>query len=585
MATRNDLVRAIMSGNVRKVKKVLSKLRKFDVKFSGLLITLAVSRKESKIAQLLIQHFASLKQQKRSYSFTTPLLYASYLGDLEVVKSLVKNGANLNGQSRNGCSALHFAALSERINVLKYLTRHGARADLKGRGKDNRGFTPLHYTCIYNKVKCASILVKYNSEVVNPKGIDDIHPIQLSVSYYNWEVTSLLLNYASNINLTFSESIYETRRDPFDQIFGLPNEEPTLLHWAVIKRDLPIIDLLVNRGANVNIKTKSGITPLMIAAQVNELEPLQMILNRRPSVNDVDSFGNTALHYVYNVREAHQSRYFFLTSPDPQHDKEKIEILINNGANIFAQCSFKFNPNFISILDLAIYFGRTLAVRFLLYMTPLGFRNLDYSLIEFAAFDLKAIDEDIRNDYTIKESLQVDALLLQSFLAAFIENRHKIGFYATENTLQNIKAFVSKIQRDNADFYYCEDKRYMLESENFLKSLQMGPSGITCWDFIVQDREKLVKLAFNQDFLVGFDFYNFYREKCTFYYSKWFSYKVNYALAKSETLGKSIEIISNLFQQVIPFDCCEYIAYCFSNKELKQLVVKFQPPNFRYRNF
>ncbi|KAH0553667.1 hypothetical protein KQX54_003313 [Cotesia glomerata] len=572
MVTRKALLRAIVSGKVREVEKVLRKRRKFSVKFSRFLVTIAVRRKKSKIARLLIKRFASLKKRKIIYSFTTPLLYASHLGDFKVVKTLVKNGVNLNGQSRNGCSALHIAVKKQHTNILKYLIRHGARADLKGRAKYNRGFTPLHYACVYNNVEYASILIKYNTDVVNPEGLDDIHPIHLSVSYNNLEVTSLLLKYIKDINLRFSESIYETRRDPVERIFGLPNEEPTLLHWAVAETELLIIKLLVDKGADVNVKTKSGITPLMIAARVNELEPLRILLEQNPSVNDIDSSGITALYYVYNVREAHESRYYFLNSPDSQYDKEKLELLINAGADIYAECSFEFNLNLKSILNLAIYFGRALAVRYLLYKTSLGSRQLDYSLIELAAFDIMAVDQGSRNNRALITNLQDDALMLQSYLTAFIENRHEVGIWATKDTLEKVTAFVSTIQTHNLDTYYRQDKQYLLRSENLFKSQLMGPNGITCWHFIVEDRERLVKLAFNKDLVAKFDFFNFNSDKRTFYYSKLFSDKFNYAMAKSATLEECIETISNLFKQVIPHDCCVYIAYCFSNEELKQLV-------------
>lgn len=585
MATRKDLICAIVSGKVRRVKRVLRQLRIVDVKLCRLLVTLAVNRKDPKIAKSLIQYFARTNKQKIISSFTISLLYATYRGYLTIVKILLKNGVNVNSQSRNGCCALHFAVLKNRLNVLKYLIKNGARADLKARGVKNCGFTPLHYCAVHGRKKCASILLKYNSDVVNPKGPEDIHPIHLSISYSEYKVTSLLLSYVYNINVRFPKSIYETVTDIFYEIFELPNEEPTLLHWAVAKSDIATIKILLNNGANVNLKTRSLMTPLMIAAQVADLEPLQIILEQRPSVNEVDCFGNNALHYVYNVLEAHRYRYFFIDSLDYQDDTDKLELLLKFGADIFTPCSFNFNRTLTSILDLAIYFGRSLAVRLLLYKTAFGFKQLNYSMIELAAFDINAIDESDRNDIQYIESLQIDALKIQSYLASYIENRHAIGIYATDYDLKKVQAFVSEIKISKSDFYYQEEKKIMLESENLLKSLQVGLTGMTCWNFILENREKLVKRAFGPDFITGFNFFNFHYDKRTFYYANLFSYKVHYAIAKKDTLGKCIEIISDLFMPLIPYDCCVAIATHFSNEELKQFVFSFKPLNFRYRYF
>lgn len=55
------------------------------------------------------------------------------------------------------------------------------------------------------------------------------------------------------------------------------NLELTVLHKAVIEKDVALAELLLKRGANVNCATTSGRTPLMLAAR-RSIELLELLL-------------------------------------------------------------------------------------------------------------------------------------------------------------------------------------------------------------------------------------------------------------------------------------------------------------------
>ena len=72
----------------------------------------------------------------------TPLMWASRLGHLDVVKYLVEEGADIDAAFSGdnlGQSSLHIASHNGRIDVVKHLVANGARLDLK----DPRGQTAL----------------------------------------------------------------------------------------------------------------------------------------------------------------------------------------------------------------------------------------------------------------------------------------------------------------------------------------------------------------------------------------------------------------------------------------------------------
>lgn len=62
---------------------------------------------------------------------STLLHYAAKLGNLEVVKLFIENGADINAQNKSLNTPLHYAIDSGATNVIQYLTNKGANINLK----------------------------------------------------------------------------------------------------------------------------------------------------------------------------------------------------------------------------------------------------------------------------------------------------------------------------------------------------------------------------------------------------------------------------------------------------------------------
>ncbi|CAF0722202.1 unnamed protein product [Didymodactylos carnosus] len=71
----------------------------------------------------------------------------------------------------------------------------------------------------------------------------------------------------------------------------------TLLHWASWNGRLPIVLLLVQRGARVNAVNKSDDTPLHYACSHNHSDVIHYLIKNKALVNAVNEHGNTPLHY------------------------------------------------------------------------------------------------------------------------------------------------------------------------------------------------------------------------------------------------------------------------------------------------
>ncbi|KAH0552646.1 hypothetical protein KQX54_013723 [Cotesia glomerata] len=351
----------------------------------------------------------------------------------------------------------------------------------------------------------------------------------------------------------------------------------TSLFYAIRRKNLKIVKSLVRMGADVNFKSKSGMTPLMAAAKQSNLKILSFILEQKPNVNDTDASGNTALHYVFNyVSKIDRSRYSYSYSPEGSNDQDRIMLLQEAGADLNAKCSIKNHPHLATILDLAIYMGSTAAVTYLLYSSPVGHKQIDYSRIELAAFDENAVDMDLWTDAESVEMLKKLSSNLQFILALFIINRHEIGICATEDTLQKVHDFLKKAEEENPSFFefYSKEQKSMMEHRQFLEGKKMGSNEITYWKFITGNREDLVKLLNNDNFLSQELLKEIEEETWTdfrfFYYREPLMENFFYAVGKSKALKKLIEEVSNMFRAVLPYDCCRHIVHLMTNDEVSE---------------
>ena len=95
----------------------------------------------------------------------TALIWASFSENIDLLKWLIENKANINHQDKNGYCALHFVAQEEKIKAAEYLLLFGAKTELK----DKYLNTPL-WTAIFNSknnLTIVELLLKNNANLDN----------------------------------------------------------------------------------------------------------------------------------------------------------------------------------------------------------------------------------------------------------------------------------------------------------------------------------------------------------------------------------------------------------------------------------
>ena len=74
-----------------------------------------------------------------------------------------------------------------------------------------------------------------------------------------------------------------------------PGAGASALHYAVMKGEMPLVGLLIQRGADVNSRTKSGTTPLHTAVLYRRTEIAEYLIQKGADVNARSPSGATPL--------------------------------------------------------------------------------------------------------------------------------------------------------------------------------------------------------------------------------------------------------------------------------------------------
>jgi ankyrin repeat protein len=97
---------------------------------NGEILLLVMERQRFDLARQFIEAGADVNYRyplsRRDSDGMTPLLYASKWGNIEILRLLVENGANINVQATNGDTALSLARESNNNLITNYLLQQGA---------------------------------------------------------------------------------------------------------------------------------------------------------------------------------------------------------------------------------------------------------------------------------------------------------------------------------------------------------------------------------------------------------------------------------------------------------------------------
>ncbi len=329
----------------------------------------------------------------------TPLMAASGRGNVETVKALLKGGANPNAKEDNaGQSALMWAISNQQVSTIEALVKGGA--DVNAGSKS--GFTPLMFAAQKGDADISRILIKAGAKVNEAQPRSGLTALMVASAMVHSKAVDALLEAEADANLADSNGYAALHKVVRDSDYGIdPNRKNDVV--AIVKS-------LLKHGANPNLRIQqdkekaadeikrganafygrrtaltvteialSGATPVVLAAEVNNLDAIKALVEAGADPNIGTDSGTTALMMasgagtdVQRAREPEEravvvqtARYLVEHGADVnkpgqfgwtalhaaayQGLNDEIEFLVKNGANIDQKDEFGQTPLSISM--------------------------------------------------------------------------------------------------------------------------------------------------------------------------------------------------------------------------------------------
>ncbi|KAL8840098.1 MAG: hypothetical protein Q9176_004120 [Flavoplaca citrina] len=252
----------------------------------------------------------------------TPLQAAAASGHLEFVTMLIEHGANVNCTSGKGESPLSLAASSGCIEVVEHLLDKGADVNLMGPLRSSK--TPLMAAATENHISVARLLIDKGANVHTTTGLEYGTETATALTFATTRghaVVQLLLSngalsnpdvqvhafrnavesgHAETARLLLAAGIGVDTLIPCTTIYADFRSRTgfkSALQIAALRVDLPMVQLLLQCGAAVNLQTESTTGTALMSASLRGSEQLiELLIQAGAKVNIRAGFFGSAIH-------------------------------------------------------------------------------------------------------------------------------------------------------------------------------------------------------------------------------------------------------------------------------------------------
>ncbi|MGH0146031.1 UNVERIFIED_CONTAM: hypothetical protein FKN15_041694 [Acipenser sinensis] len=213
---------------------------------------------------------------------TTPLHITASRGYTDCLKHLLMRGSEVD-IAPGGRTALHDACSNATTECAKLLLTYGASAN----SVTEDGFMPLHLCTTPQSFQCAKLLLQFGAHVNGRSLDDDDTPLHLAARYGLEEHVDLYLRYGAAMEKQNDEG-----QTPLNAACSQPHSAEELeRYYHICKR-------LVEAGANIFTSDQDKQTPLHMACKNVNPKVVELLLQKGSNVNIMSYSSNAPMHNI-----------------------------------------------------------------------------------------------------------------------------------------------------------------------------------------------------------------------------------------------------------------------------------------------
>jgi len=248
-----------------------------------------------------------------------PIHDAARDGDIDELIRLLDSGASVDdGTSSSGIGSrtpLYIAVERGHLAAVELLLDRGANPNVRLSGS---GFTPLWESVgLGGQPEIVSALIEHGADVNASDRIANRSPLHWAARYSTPEVVDLLIRHGADLNALNDSGETPLMAALQGALPKMDGNSPaaelliesgadisirnavrghTALHTAAGWGFLRVTELLIAKGAELDVRDENGFTPLHDAASLGHLETAKMLIDAGADIHARSEFGFTPLH-------------------------------------------------------------------------------------------------------------------------------------------------------------------------------------------------------------------------------------------------------------------------------------------------